>query len=178
MTKRLVCTVALCASLAFAQATKPNFSGTWQVDPKNSTSKKTLKEKPGPDAPPAPPPPPLGMLAPMEIIQHREPVLKIIRRLPGGKPTMVIYSTDGNENVNQMVGGATEQRSKSHWDGEKLVTEWNLLREGAVFMHGRDVRWITLDGRRMIVHSTMEDSLSKSLVHTEWKKQPGLLLLQ
>jgi len=178
MKKWLVCALALGVSPVSAQFTKPSFTGSWSVNPEKSTSENTLKETPGPDAPPAPQPAPPAKLVLMEKIEHRGSELKIIRFLQREKPLIMIYTTDGNENVNQMAGGASVQRSKSHWEGERLVTEWELLRDGVVFMHGKDVRWTSPDERRMFVHSTMEDSLSKSVVHTEWKKLPGLLLLQ
>jgi hypothetical protein len=178
MKKWLICALALCLSPVSAQFTKPNFSGGWGVDPEKSTSSRTLKEKPGPDTPPSPLPAPSGKLSLMERIEHRGVELKIIRFLPEEKPLILIYTTDGKENVNQLPGGAGVQRSKSHWEGEKLVTEWELLRDGVVYMRGKDARWTTPDGRRMFVHSSMEDSLSRSVVHTEWKKQPGLLPLQ
>ena len=178
MKKWLVCALALGVSPVSAQFTKPNFTGDWSVNPEKSTSEKTLKEKPGPDAPPTPSPAPPDKPALMEKIEHRGSELKIIRFLPGEKPFIMLYTTDGNENVNQMAGGASVQRSKSHWEGERLVTEWEFLRDGVAFMHGKDVRWVSPDGRRMFVHSTMEDSLSKSVVNMEWKKRPGLLPLQ
>lgn len=178
MKKWLSCALALCVSPVSAQFDKPNFSGSWKPVPEKSTTRKTLKEKPGPDAPPAPPPAPPGAQVPPEFIQHRGPNLRITRVLPEGRISMMNFTTDGKENLNVAPGAAISHRSRSHWDGEILVTEWELLRDGKAFMHGKDTRWMSRDGRKMIVHSTMEDSLSKSVAHKEWKKLPGLLPLR
>ncbi len=160
MIPRLIAIAAL--TLALAQTQKPDFSGTWQVDLQKSTSKKTFKANVDPNGPPAPPPPPdVPVWLPLEEIRHNEPHIKIAKRYEGGEVLSTLQiTTDGKENINEMGDGEITHRSKTHWEGNRLVTEWTMERNGSVAIRGKDVRYF--DGKNLILERTTEDSRSSS----------------
>lgn len=109
---------ALCLALAaagLAAAPKPNFSGRWRIDERQSSRG-----------------------APADLVQtvdHRDPVLRIDSAWDRNRPTSAAYiailvptvqtMTDGSETTSEMPPGMSIA-TKSHWDGEKLVTEWRV----------------------------------------------------
>jgi len=103
------------AVLALATAAKPNFSGRWRVDERQSSR---------------------GVPAGLEqTVDHRDPVLRIDSTWDHTRPASVAYiamlaptvqtMTDGSETANDVPPGMSIA-TKSHWDGEKLVTEWRV----------------------------------------------------
>jgi hypothetical protein len=139
MPARLLCSFAICACLLVAQAPKPDFSGTWKADQSKSTSKVTPVKNPDPAAPEAPPPPPIGEQPP-EVIEQTGNQLKI------GELTLTL---DGNENVNELGQGLLH-KSKTRWEGSKLVTEFVLERDGEKLVKGRQVRSLAEDGTQIV----------------------------
>jgi hypothetical protein len=103
------------ALAGLAAAPKPNFSGRWRIDERQSSRG-----------------------APAELVQtvdHRDPVLRIDSDWNRNRPANSAYiamlaptvqtMTDGSETTNEMPPGMSIA-TKSHWDGEKLVTEWRI----------------------------------------------------
>lgn len=107
MMKKLMSTlfvIAAAASLAMA-ADKPDFSGSWKMDPDKSTF--------------GPIPPPTSMSS---KIDHKDPDLSIETTQSGaqGDQTNTFkYSTDGKETTNSLMGN--DMKSKAAWDGKVLV---------------------------------------------------------
>jgi hypothetical protein len=107
---------ALCLLAAgLAAAPKPNFSGRWRIDERQSSRG-----------------------APADLVQtvdHRDPVMRIDSDWDRNRPTSVAYiamlaptvqtMTDGSETANDVPPGMSIA-TKSHWDGDKLVTEWRV----------------------------------------------------
>jgi hypothetical protein len=100
------------SSLAFAQA-KPDFSGTWTLDPDASQ----MGGGRGGGARGG------GMMGgPMTVKQTADTLT--VERTVGGNTIATVYKLDGSEQVNkQTMGqmGEIEIRSTAKWDGTKLV---------------------------------------------------------
>jgi hypothetical protein len=163
----LVASVVL-TSIGVAPATsqdKPNFSGTWQVDKTRSTMQITPAKNISPDAPTPPPPPPIDRIPP-DTIKHNEPLISI----QSGPPTNVLeLSSDGVEKTRSFQNNDLLQKSKTRWDGNKLVTTWTTEIDGRKLSEGTDVRWLegptTLLQDRKIVSSTTE-----TVIHLVWTR--------
>lgn len=175
MKLRILIVAVLVASVANAQTPKPNFSGTWEIDPSQSTSKVTPKKEGSSTVPStAPPPPPPSRKALPAIIVHREPRLEITRpNVDVDTPTTLRYTTDGAENVNteQFSTPGMAERSNTRWDGNKLVTEWRLERDGGVLLRARMVRSLSADGKTMTEDQRIESSTGIQEKHTVWIKK-------
>jgi len=117
------------ATMAFAQ--KPDFSGTWTMDPASA---------------PAPPAPPAGggaggqgggmrsvMGGPMVVKQTADTLT--VERIAGESKIVSTYKLNGTESVNTRTGpaGDIEIRAKARFDGAKLtITTQQPGRDGAV----------------------------------------------
>ena len=168
MTRRLSLQILAGVCLA-ARVRKPNLSGNWEVDKTRSTMKTTPVKNPDPDAPPAPPPPPADSVfdrMPPQTITHNEPNLTI---KDGNAPPLNL-TTDGKENVTQLSNGAVN-RSKSQWDGNQLVTQWSLERNGAPMLHGVDRRSLSDGGGELIDERTVTTPFAETQFHIVWKKK-------
>lgn len=102
-------------AIAAVAADKPDFSGTWKMDPDKSLF--------------GPVPPPTSMTL---VIDHKDPDISVNQSSTGPEGDQNItakYSTDGKEIVNSFMG--SEVKSKAHWDGRMLVIESSLDAGGA-----------------------------------------------
>src|SRR5579885_547650 len=114
VSRRSLITGVIISAAASAAPGKPNFSGKWHLDPRDSK-----------DAP----------ADLIETIDHREPVIRIDTEWDHSSPTGVSNAamlapamqlkTDGAESSNEMPMGMTLV-TKSHWEGDKLATEWRV----------------------------------------------------
>ena len=96
--------IAAAAGLALA-ADKPDFSGTWKMDPDKSVF--------------GPIPPPTSMT---RVIDHKDPAVKVDQTQVGLQGEIKVsykYSTDGTETTNSFIGN--ELKSKATWDGKNLL---------------------------------------------------------
>jgi hypothetical protein len=125
------------AAVAFAQA-KPDFSGTWTLDPEASGMTGTTGGGAPGGAPPAGTPPPAGApggggggggrggggaLGNGATIKQTADTLTIERTMGDNKITLT-YKLDGTESKNTMMGRGgtpTESVSVAKFDGGKLV---------------------------------------------------------
>jgi hypothetical protein len=135
------------AAVAFAQ--KPDFSGTWTLDPAASQ----LGAGAAAGATGTGGGRGMGMpTGPITIKQTADTLT--IERTIGENKVVTIYKLDGTESVNTMAGrqgGTMTQKSTSKWDGAKLVT--TITSEGPNGPITRtEVRWI--DGATMVVEGT------------------------
>jgi len=120
--------------LIVAQASRPNFSGRWQLDKSRSD---------------------FGSLPPddsaMELIEHQEPKLTIAQvwRNSDGEHTVVWQlTTDGAENLTRM--NETEVASRTIWEDGRLITEWRVKRGGQP-SEGKYDRSLSEDRKTMTV---------------------------
>lgn len=121
---------------ASAQA-KTDFSGTWTMDP-------TRSESAAQGTPIAPV---------IQVIRQNASEL-IIQSTHGPESYTVIYLLDGSEiaNAGAAFGPA---RSKSRWDGAKLVTE-TVGHVNAMAVKTIEVRSLDVSGKHMSVQTTLE----------------------
>jgi hypothetical protein len=98
--------VCLCASIAGAQ-TKPNFSGTWKMNPEKSKF-----ERGGPDRI-------------QSKIEHKDAAIaeSLTVTNQNGDRTVETKYTIGDKETPQEVMGRSAQTS-AKWDGDGLIIEW------------------------------------------------------
>jgi hypothetical protein len=102
------------------------------------------------------------------VIEHNEPNLKIIVRIPDQDYEMTyvlttdVLTTDGSENLNWMPSHTVFHKSRTHWEGDKLVTAFQLMIKEKVLIEGRKVRFRADDGKTLILEQHLEDSKSKT----------------
>lgn len=99
-------------ALAFVQA-KPDFSGTWTLDP----AKSVMGGGPG-----GPPGGGAGR-GPAGSVTIKQTTTELTREMTGrgGQTMTVTYKLDGSESTNTM--GQMTAKSKASWDGDKLVVK-------------------------------------------------------
>lgn len=132
-------------------AQKPqDFSGTWRIDESKVQENTTLLNTPPNNAPEIPPPPPPDHRYTLEQIRQSGGTLLI----SGGEAgTTAVYTIDpSGKQVSDPIPDApgAVRIATSHWSGGKLVTEWEMKRNGEMFMHGTDTRRLTSDGQQIV----------------------------
>ena len=142
MTKRLLLlalTIAVVLPFPARAQGKPDFSGTWTLDPSKSDA--PMGRRGG--APAA--------SEPITVAQNATQLT--IRR---GEQSLV-YKLDGSESTNQMPsrGGPQEVKSKAHWDGAKLVIETTRDFQGMTITQ-KEMRSLSADGKEMIVEQSVQ----------------------
>jgi hypothetical protein len=157
-----------CDRVQSESAQKPDFSGVWQPDPAKMTRKTTPKAGQK-DLPPPPPPDEDDDSGPPSItIQHKDQKISITTSSADGEDVSILnLTTDGQENTNPVDEGNTYNKSKSHWEDGKLITEWTVEQYGKPIFNGRDVRWLSEDGKMMIVETRLENEQTVTELHQE-----------
>lgn len=137
--RELLAALMACQAVAMAQS-RPNFSGRWRAD----TTRSTVSV-----------PPELT-----EVIEHRDPMLNIDTTLDTNHPIGLALAsllaprlhltTSGAPDSNGMPAGLS-LASQSHWQGERLATDWRLsgVQNGA--MTGSWMRYLSDGGKAMTV---------------------------
>jgi hypothetical protein len=74
------------------------------------------------------------------------------------------YKLDGSESVNQMQGrgGMMEAKSKTHWDGAKLVIE-TTRDMGGNMVTSTETRSLSADGKEMTVETSFNGNTRKAV---------------
>jgi hypothetical protein len=159
----------LAASLLAAQSSRPNFSGKWRIDPTRLQEHAALVANPPQGVPAIPPPPPPDHQYTIEQIEQSGSVLKI----SGGEAgTTAMYTIDpSGKEVSDSIGPEMARVAKSHWDDGRLVTEWQMQRNGEIVMHGTDTRSLTTDGLQ-IVDRLIESPRHHAKVHLVMERVP------
>lgn len=118
-----LCLLAACAAAAAGDDKKgshPDFSGTWLIDRSKSDFGEWSDK-------------PLAKADSTLVVEHRDPELKIKRTLSLNGQEEVkdfAYYTDGRGEANQATLGVGEVKSKTKWDGDKVVSEAQIKRRG------------------------------------------------
>jgi hypothetical protein len=143
MMKRAVIFLAVVLAVCLrAQQGRPDFSGQWKLD---------LARTQAPADPPE-----------MEqTIEHKEPALKWSTKIgtQDGSPMLPPFlmgiadpqgelTTDGKETVKTV--GPFERRSRSEWQGQRLVTTWSVKTPQDP-PHGKWIRSLSADGKTQTV---------------------------
>lgn len=130
--------VALSVATAYAEAARPDVSGTWLLNAAQSVGLRDDERK--------------GVTL---VVRQSDRELVSERTLVGGEPRVVRYALDGSESASQ--AGNAEIKARSRWDGDKLVTEGTqrasvlLIRVTVKF---KEIRYVRDYGRTMVVEST------------------------
>jgi hypothetical protein len=118
-----------------AEEKKPTLSGRWVMDAEHSSYGRMPLPK-----------------SYVEIIDQRDPVITITTTSEDQRGEMKSFmklTTDDRENLNEINGN--EFRSKSHWDGTKLITAVT----GDKGMRMVEVRSVSGDGKTQTVENYM-----------------------
>ncbi|HEX8189322.1 MAG TPA: hypothetical protein VF586_13280 [Pyrinomonadaceae bacterium] len=124
-----------------------DFSGTWQIDRAKSDFGLFADR-------------PLAKADSTLVVEHRDPELKIRRTLAlNGRQEVkeFAYYTDGRGETNQSTLGAGEVRSKTRWDGDRVVSEARVTRRGLGGPYELEVtqRWQVSAGGRTLTNTTV-----------------------
>jgi hypothetical protein len=151
--------MVLAAVAAMAAQARPDFSGTWVFDPKASEAASggaragggtfAMSGSGGGRAVLSGG---AGALVEYRIAQSDASLT--IERMLGQTTQRFVHTFDGAENVN--VNGRTTQRSRSKWDGSRLLTEGMqsvATDSGDVMAKVREVRSLAADGT-LVVETT------------------------
>jgi hypothetical protein len=150
----IIAAVAIALPALGASQAKPDFSGTWTFD--------EVKSDPAPQG--------AGRgMAPATLIIKQSADEITIEQAAQPKLTAV-YKLDNTESVNKNPLG--EVRSKTRWDGDKLVTEGTrtlTTQQGTFDLVFRDIRSLNADGAMVIENSTDTPigNFSRKIVYTK-----------
>jgi pimeloyl-ACP methyl ester carboxylesterase len=130
------------------QSPSPNFSGRWRIDPTKVQEHASVVPNPPQGAPAIPPPPPPDHQYTVEQIEQSGSLLKI----SGGEAgTTAVYTIDpSGKEVSDSIAPGVVRVAKSHWNDGRLITEWQMERNGEIVMHGTDTRSLTTDGLQVV----------------------------
>jgi hypothetical protein len=141
------------AVVMMAAQGKPNFSGTWTLDPEKSQ----MGGAPG-GAPPGGGARGVMGGGPMTITQTANELT--VERTMGGNAMKTVYKLDGTESVNETARGKSTSVAK--WDGTKLViTTKSEGRQGPV---ERTVTW-SMEGENLVQESAMGQGGTSKMVY-------------
>jgi polyisoprenoid-binding protein YceI len=139
------------ASVAFAQA-KPDFSGTWTLDPAASGMDAAAGGGGGRQGGGG-----RGMMGPMTV-KVAGGTMTVERAGMGGNTMTTTYKLDGTESVNKQTMGRGENarevelKSTAKWDGAKLVISTQRPGQGGEMMTSTET-W-SLDGGNLVIETT------------------------
>ncbi len=178
-------------SLVVLAGERPNFSGTWTLDPERSEmgrggrgpgSGRFGAGRPGEGARQGRGGPGRrgmgrrgrgGMRGPLTI-DHKEQQLVIKQSMNFGGEERIrtsSFTTDGKESTNPGFGGRSIP-SRTHWEGNRLVTQTSMeTRMGP--MDVKEVRSLSDDGKTMTVVRTTTGGLRERTQTLVYLKQPA-----
>jgi hypothetical protein len=147
-------------TLAFAQG-KPDFSGTWTLDPAKSDLGQMR---------------PAGKQAPMRtvtlVIKQTGDTLTIQRSM-GKNQEVASYKLDGSESINKLPSG-NEARTIMKWSGATLVAKTtakiNSPEGGGMDTEMTDVRSLSSDGKVMtlsVTRKTPRGEVKQTLIYNK-----------
>jgi len=123
------------ATMAFAQ--KPDFSGSWTLDPEASgmTGGGGGGGRMG------------GMAGPMVVKQSGDTLTTETTR--GENKITLTYKLDGSESTNTVMGrnGSMEQKSTAKWDGSKIVITTTTA-------NGESTQTWSMEGGNLVIEGT------------------------
>ena len=133
MTRRVlaVLVVALAVPVLARAQGKPDFSGTWTMDP--SRSQAAVQNEPS---------------GPITIVISQSPTELKVETTRADKTSVVVYKLDGSEN--KIPTGT----AKTHWDGTTLVIESVRDVNGAT-VTTKEARTLASGGNEMVVETTL-----------------------
>ncbi|HWS88101.1 MAG TPA: hypothetical protein VN282_14120 [Pyrinomonadaceae bacterium] len=164
-----LCLLAACAAAAAGDDRKgprPDFSGTWRIDRGKSDYGEWADK-------------PLAKADSTLVVEHRDPELKIRRTLSLNGQEEVkdfAYYTDGRGETNQATLGVGEVRSKTRWDGDRVVSEAQLKRRGQGGTYELTVtqRWqVSSDGKTLTNTTSFSNELGAQRLKLVYRRADG-----
>lgn len=145
--------VGLLAATAQAQD-KPNFSGTWKLDPSQSQMGGGMGGRAGGGGAR-----PAGGMAAQEVTITQEGNILRLTMMVMGEPRTLTYGIGGGPSTNAATMGRMggESVTTTTWDGNTLVTAGTTnvtTPQGAMSIQMREVRTLSADGKTMTVETT------------------------
>ncbi len=135
--------------MVFAQA-KPDFSGTWTLDPAKSEMGGPGRGMGGGGMGGG------GMMGgPMTVTIKQTAADLTIERKMGDQMMTATYKLDGSESVNKGMRG-NDVKSTAKWDGSNLVITSTQENQQGGAMQSTEVRSLSPDGKTMTVEMTRQ----------------------
>ena len=169
--KAILLTLCLLACAAAADAGKmegksrPDFSGTWRID-KSKSDFGEFSDRP------------LSKADATLVVEHKDPELKIRRTLSlDGREEVkeFTYYADERGETNQATIGVGEVKSKTKWDGDKVVSEARLTRRGQGGPYELNVvqKWqVSSDGKTLTNTTTISNQMGAQQVKLVYRRGP------
>ncbi|MBV9924463.1 MAG: hypothetical protein JOZ96_05425 [Acidobacteria bacterium] len=153
----------LAPAAAVADKKHPDLSGSWQVDREKSDYGEWSDK-------------PLSKADSTLVIAHVDPELKIRRTLAlNGREEVkeFTYYTDGRGETNPATLGAGEVKSKTKWDGDKVVAEAHITRQGAGGSYELNVtqKWqVSSDGKTLTNTTTIGNQMGAQQIKLVYRR--------
>jgi hypothetical protein len=141
----------------------PDFSGTWRIDREQSDFGEFGER-------------PLSKADATLVVGHREPELKIKRTLSLNGQEEVkefTYYTDERGETNQATLGVGEVKSKTRWDGDKVVSEARVTRKSQSGPYELDItqKWqVSSDGKTLTNTTTIGNQMGVQQVKLVYRR--------
>ena len=165
-----LCLLAACAAAAAAGDDKkrshPDFSGTWRID-RAKSDYGGWGDKP------------LAKADSTLFVEHRDPELKIRRTLSLNGQEEVkdfAYYTDERGETNQATLGVGEVKSKTKWDGDRVVSEAQIRRRGQGGTYELTVtqRWqVSSDGKTLTNTTSFSNEAGAQQLKLVYRRADG-----
>ncbi len=156
-----------CLSAAGARDEKkkahPDFSGTWALD-RSKSDFGIFDERP------------IAKADVTLVVAHAEPELKVARTIKLNdkrESSSLVYYTDGRGETNPGLFGVSEIKSKTTWEGGKLVARSKLKRGGAQTHAELELteKWsLSGDGKTLTYTSTLRGEFGESDVRLVYRR--------
>ena len=167
--KAILLTLCLLASAPAADdkqkggKSRPDFSGTWRVD-KSKSDFGEFSDRP------------LSKADATLVVEHRDPELKVRRMLSLNGQVEVkefTYYADGRGETNQATIGVGEVKSKTKWDGDRVVSEARVTRRSQTGPYELDVvqKWqVSSDGKTLTNTTTISNQMGAQQVKLVYRR--------
>lgn len=165
----MLLTLCLLASAAAGDDKKkegkshPDFSGTWQIDRAKSDFGEWSDK-------------PLSKADSTLVITHGDPALKMKRTLSLNGQEEVkefTYYTDERGETNPATLGVGEVKSKTKWEGDKVVASAHITRKGQSGPYDLDVtqKWqVSSDGKTLTNTTTISGQLGMQQIKLVYRR--------
>ena len=159
----LACATAVAAGDDKKKEKHPDFSGTWRIDRAKSDFG-AFSERP------------LSLADSTLDVEHRDPELKIRRTLSLNGQEEVkefAYYTDERGETNQATIGMGEVKSKTRWDGDKVVSEAQIRRRGQSGTYELNVtqKWqVSSDGKTLTNTTNISNEMGAQQVKLVYRR--------
>jgi hypothetical protein len=141
----------------------PDFSGTWRLDHSKSDFG-AFEDKP------------LAKADSTLVVEHRDAELKIKRTLSLNGQEEVkefVYYTDERGETNQATLGVGEVKSKTKWDGDRVVSEAKVVRKSQTGPYELNVtqRWqVSSDGKTLTNTTNISNQMGAQQVKLVYRR--------